>query len=235
MEYITSDGVISGSCAVHEINLFAGLDDDSRDALRLLKSDQLLFSANDTIYQGGQTAHSVYVLLDGHVKLFKTTSNGKEQIIRVVRPGEIFGFDGLVDRLYNHSAVPLKRAEVCRIEVERLHDLSERRAEIERLIMVHCIKELQHADERLLELGAKRSAERLASFLLSWCDSDHAENGWTPLILSRREISQLLGLTIETVSRLFATWKREGLIQEKSQAIFLADRERLQTLADSRD
>lgn len=233
MENLSTGGDTAKQCAIHNLSAFSELGEDSRKALQAVHSERASYSSGETIYASGKPAQSVYILHDGYVKLFKTTSNGKEQIIRVVRPGEIFGFDGLVDHLYNHSAVPLKHAEVCRLPIDRLQSMEGSHSEVERLIMIHCIKELQHADERLLELGAKKSAERLASFLLSWCEPD-ADDGWTPLVLSRREISQLLGLTIETISRLFATWKREGLIEEKQQSIHLADRDKLQALAESR-
>lgn len=220
-------------CPVHEFALFAALGASISDALQKVESETVEYAATDTIYAAGVSAQHLYLLHDGHVKLFKTTANGKDQIIRVVKPGEIFGFDGLVDTSYNHSAVPLKHASVCRIAVDKLDALGERRPEVERLIMVRCIQELQHADERLLELGAKRSAERLASFLLAWCNPT-AKNSWTPLVLSRLEIAQLLGLTIETVSRLFAQWKRDGLVEEKRQAIQIMDRKKMVMVADSR-
>ncbi|EIJ32882.1 Crp/Fnr family transcriptional regulator [Thiothrix nivea] len=221
-------------CPVNELPIFAGLGDKFREALKKVESDAVNYSAAETIYSAGAEAQNFYVVRDGYVKLFKTTLSGKDQIIRIVKPGELFGFDGLVDVLYNHSAVPLKHATVCRIPVERLRTLGDQRPEVERLIMVRCIKELQHADERLLELGAKRSAERLASFLLSWCGGTPSGK-WTPLVLSRLEIAQLLGLTIETVSRLFAQWKRASLVEEKRQALRILDLKLLQQVADSRE
>lgn len=221
-------------CPVNELAVFSELGEGFRDALKAVESDAVSYSAAETIYLAGTSAHNFYVVRDGYVKLFKTTLNGKDQIIRIVKPGELFGFDGLVDTLYNHSAVPLKQANVCRIPVERLRALGEQRPEVERLIMVRCIKELQHADERLLELGAKRSAERLAGFLLSWCEGTPTGR-WMPLVLSRLEIAQLLGLTIETVSRLFAQWKREELVEEKHQAIRILDMQKLQHVSDSRE
>lgn len=231
MDYQETSGQLS-QCPVHELAVFAELGGNVGDALKGVGSEAVGYSAAETIYAAGTNAQHLYVVRDGYVKLFKTTSNGKDQIIRIVKPGEIFGFDGLVDTLYNHSAVPLKHVNVCRIPVEKLHTLGERRPEVERLIMVRCIKELQHADERLLELGAKRSQERLAGFLLSWCNATPA-NKWTPLILSRLEIAQLLGLTIETVSRLFAQWKREGVVEEKSQAIQIMDMKKMRVIAES--
>ncbi|MEB4592715.1 Crp/Fnr family transcriptional regulator [Candidatus Thiothrix sp. Deng01] len=217
-------------CPVDELAVFAGVGEQSREALKAVGSESLNYSAAEIIYRAGSSAQHFYIVRDGYVKLFKTTLNGKDQIIRVVKPGELFGFDGLVDVLYNHSAVPLKYATVCRIPVGRLRLLGEQRSEVERLIMVRCIKELQHADERLLELGAKRSAERLAGFLLSWCE-DAPAGKWTPLVLSRLEIAQLLGLTIETISRLFAHWKREDVVEEMHQAIRILDANRLNQIA----
>lgn len=213
-------------CSPHNLGIFAELGNDFLGILKNLESNSLNYAAPEAIYHASEPATGVYILRSGHVKLFKTTSAGKDQIIRVVKPGEIFGFDGLVSELYNHSAVPLRQAEVCCIPVASLQSLGAHKAEVERLIMVRCIKELQHADERLLELGAKRSAERLASFLLEWCEGV-APDKWTPLVLSRLEIAQLLGLTIETVSRLFALWKREGVIRELHQSIQINDASQL--------
>ncbi len=232
MDYQVS-GDFESACPLNEFAVFSELGDDFNDALKNMPSENVSYAASESIYMAGTAAKHLYLLRDGHVKLFKTTANGKDQIIRVVRPGEIFGFDGLVDILYNHSAVPLKHATVCRISVERLRALGKHRPEVERVIMVRCIKELQHADERLLELGAKKSAERLASFLISWCKKTPASK-WTPLILSRLEIAQLLGLTIETVSRLFAQWKRDEVVEEKNQAIRILDQPRLKAVAESR-
>ncbi|OQW99186.1 MAG: hypothetical protein BWK73_50925 [Thiothrix lacustris] len=229
MESLHSNEALK-SCPVHEFAAFAALGEKLTAALKAVESDAVKYTATDTIYTAGVNAQHIYLLREGHVKLFKTTPAGKDQIIRIVKAGEIFGFDGLVDIRYNHSALPLKQASVCRIAVEKLVSLGERRPEVERLIMVRCIKELQHADERLLELGAKRSGERLASFLLGWCCDAQI---WTPLVLSRLEIAQLLGLTIETVSRLFAQWKRDGLLQEKRQAIQIMDRKQMVTVAGS--
>lgn len=222
----------SKQCPVHEFAFFNELTADIRHVLKSVESDAFDYTANETIYHVGVSAQHLYLLRDGYVKLFKTSANGKDQIIRIVKAGEIFGFDGLVDVRYNHSAVPLKQASVCRIAVEKLNTLGIYRPEVERLIMVRCIKELQHADERLLELGAKRSPERLASFLVDWCNAASA-NGWVPLVLSRSEIAQFLGLTIETVSRLFASWKRDGILREQKQSIRIMDWQRLKLLAQS--
>lgn len=221
---------VQRSCPLVNLSILAESDNDLLSVLTKLATNHLECNPAQFIYHAGTLAHAVYILHQGYVKLFKTTVGGKDQIIRIVKPGEVFGFDGLVAQHYNHSAVALRAAEICCIPVAALPLLGEHQAEIERRIMVRCIKALQHADERLLELGAKRSDERLASFLLEWCEGMGSER-WIPLILSRLEIAQLLGLTIETVSRLFALWKREGIIKERHQAIQICAVQQLKTLA----
>lgn len=219
-------------CPICQLGIFTELGRPIEDALQNLDAESLNFMAGSTVYETESAATAIYVLMHGYVKLAKTTLIGKSQIIRIVRAGEIFGFDGLVAEYYNHSAAAVGEIDVCRIPVAGLQDLGEHKAEVERLIMVRCIKELQHADERLLELGAKRSPERLASFLVDWCNAASA-NGWVPLVLSRSEIAQFLGLTIETVSRLFASWKRDGILREQKQSIRIMDWQRLKLLAQS--
>lgn len=219
-------------CTLNTSNVFAGAGKDILAAIEKLEINKLVFEAGESIYKAGFPAQDVFILNDGYIKLFKTSATGKNQITRVVKPGEVFGFDGLVDARYNHDAVSLRRVDVCRISMLDLANLGGEKAEVERLLMVRCIKELQHADERLLELGAKRSAERLASFLLEWCDGASSDK-WKPLVLSRLEIAQLLGLTIETVSRLFASWKREAIIGEQKQSIQIRDIGKLKLIASS--
>ncbi|QTR49174.1 Crp/Fnr family transcriptional regulator [Candidatus Thiothrix anitrata] len=219
-------------CLIRQLGILTELDAVTEENLHNIEAEHLNFSAGSSVYETGLPAAAVYVLVSGYVKLVKTTLLGKSQIIRIVKAGEVFGFDGLVAEHYNHSAATMGDAQVCRIPVAALEDLGEHRAEVERQIMVRCIKELQRADGRLLELGAKRSDERLASFLLDWCQLMPAD-AWIPLVLSRLEIAQFLGLTIETVSRLFASWKREGILKEKKQAIRVMDWQRLKLLAES--
>jgi CRP/FNR family transcriptional regulator len=219
-------------CLIRQLGVLSELDAAVEENLQNIETERLNFSAGSSVYKTDFPAAAIYVLVRGYVKLAKTTLLGKSQIIRIVKAGEIFGFDGLVAEHYNHSAATMGDAEVCRIPVAALQDLGEHQAEVERQVMVRCIKELQRADERLLDLGAKRSAERLASFLLDWCQPMPAD-AWIPLVLSRLEIAQFLGLTIETVSRLFASWKREGILKEKKQAIRVMDWQRLKLLAES--
>jgi CRP/FNR family transcriptional regulator len=188
------------------------------------------FSADETVYHQGDASLHAFTLRKGLVKLTKTLPNGRTQIVRVLREGDLFGFDGFAGESYNHTAIPLSEIEVCRLPLSELMELKKQNPEIENTMMKRWIQHLRQAEDMMLELGAKKAAERLASFLIRWCENvDHT--GWMPLCLSRGEIGELLGLTIETVSRFLSDWKRQGLINEQRGSIQIVDVDNLRKIA----
>jgi CRP/FNR family transcriptional regulator len=98
--------------------------------------------------------------------------------------------------------------------------LKKKNPEIEQAMMLRWIQHLREAEDMMLELGAKKAGERVASFLIRWC-GDQGE--WQELPLSRSEMGELLGLTIETVSRFLSDWKRKELIDEHRGRIRVMD------------
>lgn len=115
-----------------------------------LHSEQLQLEPEQWLYQMGTVARDLFVLQTGEVKLFKTLPNGQQHIMRIAQAGDVFGFDGLVDRYYNHHAQAVTAVSVCRIDIQHLQALSHRYPQLERVIMVRCLRDLQHADERRL-------------------------------------------------------------------------------------
>ena len=115
---------------------------------------------------------------------------------------------------------------------------------IDRSMIARLIKNLRQSEDMLLELGAKKASEKLASYImnLSQYDQDTSLHSslndkmvseWANLHLSRGEIGSLLGLTIETVSRFFSDWKRKGFIKESKGNIQIIDAEGLRAAACS--
>lgn len=113
-----------------------------------LQSEQLRLAAEQWIYQAGTAARDLFVVQSGYVNLLKTLPDGRQQLIRTVQAGDVFGFDGLVDRYYNHSAQAMTPSTVCRVAIQHLQALSQHYPQLERVIMVRCLRDLQHADER---------------------------------------------------------------------------------------
>ncbi len=159
--------------------------------------------------------------------------------------GDLFGFDGFAKENYNHTAISLTDCEVCRLPLADLSTLRKSNPEIDQSMVSRLIKNLRQSEDMLLELGAKRASEKLASFILRLSLSDQnlsfstdslrgtPGTEWANLHLSRSEIGSLLGLTIETVSRFFSDWKRKGFIKEEKGSIQILDAEGLKTEACS--
>jgi CRP/FNR family transcriptional regulator len=223
------------TCAIRHMSIFAQLPDTNFKDIPFQPSI-VAYAANEAIYHQGEMASCAYTLRQGLIRLVKTLPNGRTQIVRLIRAGDSFGFDGFIGEPYNHSAIPLTDIEVCRLPLNELLALKRQHPEIESAMMKRWIQHLREAEDMMVELGAKKASERLASFLIRWCEPS-GFNDWIELPLSRGEIGELLGLTIETVSRFISDWKRQGLIEERQGRIHLLDAHRLQALAcvDSRD
>ncbi len=219
------------SCQIRHLSIFAQLPINRLTEIQTFHPPVVTYAADEIIYHQGDPSLNAFTLRKGLVKLIKTLPNGRTQIVRVLHTGDLFGFDGFADETYNHSAIPLGETEVCRLPLHDLMELKKQNPEIENAMMRRWIQHLREAEDMMMELGAKKAPERLASFLIRWCED--SENGWAPLPLSRAEIGELLGLTIETVSRFLSDWKRQGLLNEQRGNIQIQSLDDLRKVACS--
>lgn len=220
MPHIAGQGQCA-TCPIRHLSIFAELVDiGGNEDVRSFRPAVMTFAADEVVYHQQVAANNAYTLRQGFVKLTKMLPNGRVQIIRVLRKGDLFGFDGFAGETYNHTATALTTTEVCRLPLAELMALKQKNPEIEQAMMLRWIQYLREAEDMMLDLGAKKAGERLVSFLLRWCGE---AGSWQELPLSRFEIGELLGLTIETVSRFLSDWKRRELINERRGMIQVAD------------
>lgn len=230
------------TCPVRNKSIFSDLPDVSLEAtIKDFHTSVMSYEGGESIFhENDDSSGAAYTLRKGLIKVTKSLPDGRVQIVRVLLPGDLFGFDGFAGESYNNTATALTDCEVCRLPLKDLSDLRKSNNEIDRSMMARWIKNLRHSEDMLLELGAKKASEKLASFILNLSQADNLsalneldEEHWVALPLSRGEIGSLLGLTIETVSRFFSDWKRKGYIQESKSMIQVLDAEGLKTSACS--
>ena len=230
------------SCPVRNRSIFSDLPEDSLEvSIRDFHTSVITYEAGESIFhQGDNGDESSYTLRKGLIKITKSLPDGRIQIVRVLVAGDLFGFDGFAGKSYNHTATALTDCEVCRLPLGDLAIVRKNNPEVDSSIMSRLIKNLRQTEDMLLELGAKKASEKLASFILSLSQSDSRSDlnrgndiKWLKLPLSRSEIGALLGLTIETVSRFFSEWKRKGYIKESKGNIQIVDAEGLKAAACS--
>ena len=206
-------------------SIFAHLGEEDLRTLGMEVQD-LEAEAGETLYLEGDPAKSAYTLREGAVKLVKTLPNGRAQIVRLLGPGDIFGFEGLLEPRHRHSAITLSRSLLCRLDLPRMNTLSERLPAVREALMRRWFQSLRQAEDHIVELGAKNASERLTSFLIQW-HGRHPAGTSVPFPFSRQDLGEFLGLSTEHVSRLMADFKRQGLVVERSGRLTLPEPERL--------
>lgn len=235
------------TCPVRHRSIFSDLPEDSLKAtIENFETSIVVFKEGEVIFnQDTDSSKSVYTLRKGLIKICKSLPDGRIQIMRVLVPGCLFGIDGFVEESYNHTARALTDCEICELPLEELSDLRRNHPEIDRAILSRFIKNLRQTEDMLLELGAKKAPEKLATYILKLSESYKAnglklssdganlssKDEWHSLPLSRSEIGSLLGLTIETVSRFFSDWKRKGFIKESKGNIQILNGKGLKEVA----
>ena len=235
------------TCPVRHKSIFSEIPETSlEETIKDFHTSVLTYESGESFFhQSDDSSESAYTLRKGLIKVTKSLPDGRTQIVRVLVAGDLFGFDGFANENYNHTAIALTDCEVCRLPMSDLSILRKSNPEIDQSMVSRLIKNLRQSEDMLLELGAKKASEKLASFILRLSLSDQnlsfssdllrgiPGTEWANLHLSRSEIGSLLGLTIETVSRFFSDWKRKGFIKEEKGSIQILDAEGLKEAACS--
>ncbi|MBI4946910.1 MAG: Crp/Fnr family transcriptional regulator [Bacteroidetes bacterium] len=218
------------NCNALQKSFFDKLDKSDLNTLNLKKNCNL-YKKEKTIFCAGTRPSGIYCLNQGKVKIFKYGSFGKEQIIRFVMPGELFGLRALLsDRNYNSTATVLEDSVVCTINKINFFDILNKYPQIATRIMAALSQLLEDADNKITSLAQKPVRERLAESLLILKKTFHGEidNGYTDhsnltISLTRKDIANIVGTSTETVIRLLSEFKKDNLITIKGRKITLRD------------
>src|SRR5215470_10494049 len=182
------------------------------------------------IFGESEPADYVYQVIDGAVRSYKLLSDGRRQIGAFHLVGDIFGLEnGPVHRFTAEAIVDTTVRLAKRVSLEHV---AEEDATVARDLLDMTTNNLQHAENHMLLLGRKTSLERVAAFLLEM-DRRLTAAGVMALPMSRRDIADYLGLTLETVSRALSCLHEKGILGflgQTQRQIVLLDRHELAKL-----
>ena len=203
------------NCRMSALCLPLALDSSSLDQLdKVIERDRPIHK-NKYIFHGGDPFRAVYAIRSGAVKSFCISDDGSEQVTGFYLPGEIFGWDGIDNNTHSNKATTLETTALCEIPFARFEEISRTMPILQKHFMRLMAKELT-SDQELIGLLAKSSAEeRVASLLLSLSSRlkrQHLSATQFRLPMSRADIGNYLGLTVETVSRVFSRFQSFDLI-----------------------
>lgn len=209
------------NCSLHPLCLPLALSSDDMDALdSIIKRGRPVQKGEHLFYQGDEFK-SVFAVRTGTVKTYTLTNDGEEQITGFHLASELVGLESYDSITYPSSAKALETTNVCEIPVDRLDDLAGRMPELRRQLMRLMSKELREEQQMMLLLSKKSAEERIASFLINLA-ARFKRRGFSGtsfrLTMSRADIANYLGLAVETVSRVFTRFQKQGMLESTGSA-----------------
>lgn len=195
------------------------------------------FDAKEFVFVEGDPASHVYWIETGAVSLFKVFPDGRRQILGFAYAGDFIGLGVRGEHIMNAQAI--KPARIRSMPVSELHRIAARNASLSFMLYRAVSEELTATRDLMMTTGHRSASERVATFLLAlWRRRKRGNDAVTTvdLAMTRADIADFLGLTIETVSRTLTKLKRRGLIDlPQSTRVELLDIEKLQRLAEGVD
>ena len=230
-----NSSISCGNCRLGSICLPLALDDGD-----IVKLDEIVrrgrpLQKGEHLYRESDNFCSVYAVRAGAIKAYRITGDGQEQVTGFYFPGEIIGMDGIAKGKYACSAKALETSAVCEIPFHKLEELSTLVPSMQRHFFQLMSQEIT-TDQQLITLLSKNSAEeRIASLLIS-ISARNARRKLSEthfrLPMSRTDIGNFLGLTVETVSRVISRFNKQGLISVDSKEVVLLDLDGLKETAN---
>lgn len=218
-------------CAVRGFAVCASLDPAELREFEHL-GRRVHFGSGETVFSEEDITTSFYNLLEGVMRLYKLLPDGRRQIVGFALPGDFLGMN--TSGRHNFSADAIGAVTVCQFAKVPFVRFMEERPHLLRRINELAVRELSQARDHMVLLGRRAADEKLASFLLGWRLRLQSLNGvsdMVPLPMSRQDIADYLGLTIETVSSTFTKLERHGAIEIVHGGISLRDPALVEALA----
>ncbi len=198
------------------------------------ESERISLPARHTLFREGETAGKVFTLIDGTAKLTRLLPDGRQQVVGFRFTGDVIGYT--TRREYPFDAELLTNAMVCRLDRSRLDGLLRRYPLLERRMLDLCVQELAATQEQLVTVGRRPAEARVAAFLLSLVEAGRRRGQASRVLdmpMTRADIADFLGLTLETVSRAFTAFRKRGWVREPvHQRVELLDLGALAALAE---
>ena len=219
--------------ALRTASLYRGLSEDDRQRLAevaLVKS----WDKGEVVFNEGDPSDFLLTVLSGRVKVVKLQPSGKEVILEIFGPGDPVGavvaYEG---RPFPASAIALDRTTCLLVRRGPLFGLLEKHPSLVRGLLSTFTRRIVELAQRIPEVAGARVETRFAHLFLKLADRVGRPRGgavFIPMVLSRQELADLTGTTIETCIRLMSRWGKERVIETEKDGFVLSDRAALEEL-----
>ncbi len=220
-------------CSVRRLCLPVSVEQEEINIIDDLVINRPNLKKSDFLFHSGDKFHSLYALKSGAVKTYGSTRDGREQITGFHFAGELIGLDAIGNNMHNCNAVALEKTVVCELPYKNIESISLQIPGIQQEITRLMSLEIRNDEEMLMAIGSMRAEQRVACFLFSLNRRLTLRNHDKTIFrlpMTREEIGNYLGLSLETVSRRMSSLHEEGIIEVENRLIKMKDIGRLQAL-----
>jgi len=221
------------TCPHKESRLFCNLPPAAVQRLSEI-TGSATYPKGATLFVEGQASRGVFILCAGHVKLSTSSSDGKTLILRISEPGDLLGLPATISgRPYEVTADVIEPTQANFISRTDFLNFLREHGEAALRVAQELSETYQTAFAEMRTIGLSHSArEKLARFLLDWSAQHPSDNGAVKfsLTLTHEEIAQMIGASRETVTRLFADFKKRNFLLIKGSSVTLKDKPGLEQL-----
>lgn len=220
-------------CVIRELNAFSSVSTEDLSSINKHKKT-IRIKKGEILFEEGTALKGVYCLRSGKCKLTKLAPNGKEQIVRFIKKGELIGHRSVISDSVTHLTITaLEDMDVCFVPKNEILDLFKRNGDFSLSLTKSICADLDEANSSIANMAQKNVKERLAESLLFFerifgKDSE----GYISVNLTREEIANAIGTATESTIRLLSEFKKDGYISLSGRRIKIEDPVKLQHLAE---
>jgi CRP-like cAMP-binding protein len=215
--------------------IFGGVPVREIEALAALVTEEA-HGSRDYVFMEGDASRWFYVVKSGHVKIVRHSRTGKDVVLELLGPGEVFGGVAVIEkRPYPAAAQATETTVVLKIPADPMIALAERHPLFIKEMALMIGRRLRAAHDSVKALAVDRVEARLAGALLRLAEREGArtkEGTTLPFHLTRQSLADMTGTTVETAIRVLSRWLKDGLLIDEGGRLVLADLDALRSLAE---
>jgi CRP/FNR family transcriptional regulator len=209
------------------------LSSNARDALARVGSISRFRPGNEILRQG-DLPRAVFLILSGRVKMCRHLASGRTVILSLFAPGDLFGTAAIASQISRDTMVALDPTDCLEIRRRDLFTLLESQPDLIVELIPFFTRQLVECNNCMVEMTGSRVDARLARLFLKLADDvgrSEDRGTFVPVHLSRQELADLTGTTVETCIRIMSPWDKSGVVETREQGFVIRDRALLEEIA----
>ena len=204
----------SHKACVSLVPIFNHLEDEQLDEI-MVTTRSVAYKKNELIYHAGDESDSLYIINKGKVRIYRLSDSGKEQLVRILKPGEFTGEMALFSESTHESyAEAIVDTKICMIKRSDLQEFLLKYPSIALKVIAEFSSRLEASEKQTTRFSTEKVETRIALFLAESLDEEEQGTAELTLPMSKKDLASYLGTTPETISRKFNDLEKKGYIKQ---------------------